>query len=97
MIYEDCSKSSELNFVPLSRSFVRHAMHHSQVLSFTLKMMPISSRCTVSLNSYNILYITHSITLFSCYRTIVVLNLNQTVNFYNHKIKKKVLQFYFWH
>ena len=38
-------------------------MHHLQELAFTFIMMLILSRCTVSFNNYNTLYMAHSIPL----------------------------------
>ena len=38
-------------------------MHQSKERVFTFKMMLIVSRCTVSLNNYNTLYMAHSIPL----------------------------------
>ena len=44
-------------------------MHHSKDQAFTLKMILIFSRCTVSFNNYNTL---HTSGLFSCYRIIII-------------------------
>ena len=69
--YEGCSKSSDdLYLLAVSRDiFERHTMHHSKELYCTLIKMLISSRCTVSFNNYNILYIAHSIPL-TCFHVI---------------------------
>ena len=44
-------------------------MHHSKELAFTLILMLILSRCTVSFNKYSTLYMIHS---FSCYKIIIL-------------------------
>ena len=64
LIVREMSKSSELYLIALSRDISeRHATYYLNELAVSLKMMLISPRCVVLLNSYGILYIVYSLPL----------------------------------
>ena len=67
LIVRELSKSSELYLIALSRDISeRHATYYLNELAVSLKMMLMSPRCVVSLNSYGILSTPYHY-LFSCY------------------------------